>query len=119
MLNLNSTSRVCALLVFLTHLSLIPAYSSTSALNFTKSENYVFNPRFRSDCLLISYRDQIIFERYGRGYDATMKHGSWSLSKSIVSLLVGMAIDEGYMDLDETHWEDFFLDWMQKKAQSL
>ncbi|HEX3407129.1 MAG TPA: serine hydrolase [Caulobacteraceae bacterium] len=45
--------------------------------------------------LLVLKDDRLVFERYWLGYDATTQVASWSVGKSFVSALVGIAIDEG------------------------
>ena len=44
---------------------------------------------------LIIKNDSICYEQYFDGYSDSSHTNSWSMSKSIVSLLVGIAIDEG------------------------
>jgi len=45
--------------------------------------------------LLVLKDDRLVFERYWLGYDETTQAASWSVGKSFVSALVGVAIDEG------------------------
>jgi CubicO group peptidase (beta-lactamase class C family) len=45
--------------------------------------------------LLVLKDGRIVFERYWLGNDATTQAASWSVGKSFVSALVGVAIDEG------------------------
>ena len=45
--------------------------------------------------LLAVKNDSIIFEKYGQGYDQKSYSGSFSVAKSITSLLVGIALKEG------------------------
>ena len=45
--------------------------------------------------LIILKNDNIIFERYFRGTDAHTRTVAWSLSKSVASALVGIAVGEG------------------------
>ncbi|MBL8362226.1 MAG: serine hydrolase [Rubrivivax sp.] len=45
--------------------------------------------------LLVAQRGQIVYERYFNGYDAGSIATSFSMAKSVVSLLLGIAIDEG------------------------
>lgn len=45
--------------------------------------------------LLVAQRGRIVYERYFNGYDAGSVATSFSMAKSVVSLLVGIAIDEG------------------------
>lgn len=57
---------------------------------------------FRSDGLVIVKNGTIIYERYGRGYDETKRHISWSVGKSFSSALVGIAVREGALTLDDS-----------------
>ncbi|HZZ90337.1 MAG TPA: serine hydrolase [Caulobacteraceae bacterium] len=45
--------------------------------------------------LLVLKDDRLVFEQYWLGNDATTQAASWSVGKSFVSALVGIAIDEG------------------------
>lgn len=46
---------------------------------------------------LVVKDEKIVFEKYWDGYSADSKSNSFSMAKSIVSLLIGIAIDEGYI----------------------
>ena len=46
---------------------------------------------------LIIRRDTILYERYFRGYDTGHVHPSFSMAKSVVSMLIGTAIADGYI----------------------
>ncbi len=51
---------------------------------------------------LIIHRDTIRYERYFKGYDAAHIHPSFSMAKSVMSMLVGCAIDDGFIaDVDQ------------------
>jgi CubicO group peptidase (beta-lactamase class C family) len=45
--------------------------------------------------LLVVHRDRVVYENYWRGTTPTTKTVGWSLTKSFVSALVGIAITEG------------------------
>lgn len=49
--------------------------------------------------LLIIQHDSILYENYSLGLEPDELHISWSMSKSFVSLLIGMLVDEGKLDL--------------------
>ncbi len=46
--------------------------------------------------LLVLHRDSIVFENYYRGHSAEQTHISWSVGKSMVSALMGIALAEGH-----------------------
>ncbi len=46
---------------------------------------------------IVVKNDEIVYERYSSGYDENSINTSFSMAKSIVSLLVGKAIEKGYI----------------------
>lgn len=56
--------------------------------------------------LLVVYKGDIIYERYMDGFDRNTKTRTWSTAKSINSTILGIAIDQGLLDLDmKMPWE--------------
>jgi len=56
-----------------------------------------------SDGLLIVHGDSIKYERYSNGFTPEDHHISWSMSKSVISALFGIAIEEGVINsIEET-----------------
>ncbi|MGI9202705.1 MAG: serine hydrolase domain-containing protein [Woeseiaceae bacterium] len=105
-----------------TVLSLIVGAISSSAYGETALDESVFTdaidtaedmPRLRS--LLISQNDQIVVEKYFNGQNARRKANVKSVSKSIISALVGIAIEKGYIaNVDEpisTHFGPLIPDY--------
>lgn len=54
--------------------------------------------RIATTGLLIIKNDVIVFEKYFLGNSKTSKSTSWSVAKAFISALVGIAINEGYID---------------------
>ena len=52
----------------------------------------------RSDGVIVVQHGEILFEEYGRGFNATNPHLMWSVSKSINNILVGRGIYEGLIN---------------------
>ena len=50
---------------------------------------------------LIVKNDRLVFEEYFGGYSADKRHDLRSVTKSIIALLIGIAIDEGLFSLDD------------------
>ncbi len=56
----------------------------------------------RSTGMLVLRGDEVLFEQYWLGHRADRQHISWSVAKSFVSALVGIALEEGRFDgIDE------------------
>ncbi|MEM9327369.1 MAG: serine hydrolase [Bacteroidota bacterium] len=56
---------------------------------------------------LVIQDDKVLFEKYSKGYDAQSLLTSFSISKSFVSALVGIAIQEGAITSDEDPITDY------------
>lgn len=55
----------------------------------------------KTDAVIIYKDGKRLFEYYGRGYTADSQHLSWSMAKSIAGILVGQAIHEGRLKLND------------------
>jgi CubicO group peptidase (beta-lactamase class C family) len=71
-------------------------------------ENYAFPPRddatrqgIRTDALLIIRDGQILYERYAGPTTAQTPHLTWSISKSLMASVLGVAYGEGLFKLDD------------------
>ncbi|WNG51686.1 serine hydrolase [Archangium minus] len=56
----------------------------------------------RTDGLLLIHKGRLVYERYGRGFDASKRHLAWSMSKSFTSALVGIAMEKGAVKLNDS-----------------
>ncbi|MDP1921985.1 MAG: serine hydrolase [Myxococcales bacterium] len=57
---------------------------------------------YRTNSLLIIKNGAIVYEKYARGWDADKRHISWSVGKSVSSALIGVAVHQGLMKLDDS-----------------
>ncbi|USU01928.1 serine hydrolase domain-containing protein [Pseudomonas siliginis] len=71
-------------------------------------EHYAFAPRndttrdgIRTDALLIIHDGQILYERYAAPTTAQTPHLTWSISKSLLATVLGVAYGEGRFKLDD------------------
>ena len=78
--------------------------ASSAAL--TDLETYAFPPRdeqtrngIRTDALLIVHNGEVIYERYAGVTRAETPHLTWSISKSILATVLGVAFTEGRFKL--------------------
>jgi CubicO group peptidase (beta-lactamase class C family) len=64
----------------------------------------------KTDALLVLHRGKIIYERYDEAWDADKPHYMFSVTKAVVSALVGVAIQEGKIKGVDQKVIDFFPD---------
>jgi CubicO group peptidase (beta-lactamase class C family) len=71
-------------------------------------ETYAFPPRdeverkgVRTDALLIVHNGEVVYERYGGVTRADTPHLTWSISKSILASVLGVAFGEGRFKLED------------------
>ena len=57
--------------------------------------------------LLVIQNDSIVYEQYFRGQEKTTRHISWSMAKSAISTLFGIAIEEGHIESIEQTVEEY------------
>lgn len=55
----------------------------------------------RTDGAVVVQGGRIVYEAYGRGYDRDMPHHAWSIAKVVTSALVGIALRDGLVRLDD------------------
>ena len=53
---------------------------------------------FRSDGMVVLHQGALVYENYWLGNSADQAHISWSVAKSFLSALIGIAYDEGRID---------------------
>ena len=76
--------------------------SDLTGLQFEMKKDSVVNlndilKETRTTAFLVIRNDSVLFENYYHGYDRSRISTFFSVSKSVTSLLVGIAIDEGYI----------------------
>ncbi len=62
---------------------------------------------FKTVAFLVVKNEKIVFEKYWDGYSADSRSNSFSMAKSIVGLLIGIALDEGYINSVDQPVGDF------------
>jgi CubicO group peptidase (beta-lactamase class C family) len=88
--------------------SVLPQGSELKEISYVPAGQKTFktiNDYFDAYCvtgLLVLHRGEIVYERYGQGVRPRDALLSASMSKSILALLVGVAIEDGRLRLDET-----------------
>lgn len=56
-----------------------------------------FVKKTKTTSFLIAKDDALVYEEYANGYDAASVNTSFSMAKSVVSLLIGRTIEDGYI----------------------
>tara|TARA_R110000868_G_scaffold38661_5_gene135115 strand:- start:4067 stop:5143 length:1077 start_codon:yes stop_codon:yes gene_type:complete len=72
-----------------------PAWQAFESFAFSRDDVHLTNS-------LLVYKDgKIVFERYREGFSATSKQQIWSMTKSITGLIIGKAISENLLKIDD------------------
>lgn len=66
-----------------------------------------FLEEHRTVAFLVIHRDTVKYERYFKGYDQARIHTSFSMAKSVVSMLIGCAIADGFIQSVDQPVTDF------------
>ncbi len=77
------------------------------------------NDSMQTTAFLVFKNDSLLFEKYWMGYSETTLSNSFSMAKSFTSILVGKAIDEGYIKGLDQHVSDFIPEFKEGKNASL
>ncbi|MFH0762222.1 MAG: serine hydrolase [Bacteroidota bacterium] len=62
---------------------------------------------YKTVAFLVVKDEKIVFEKYWDDYSADSKSNSFSMANSIISLLIGIALDEGYLSVVDQPIGDF------------
>ncbi|MFD1197174.1 serine hydrolase domain-containing protein [Brucella gallinifaecis] len=91
----------------------IDAAASTADININPAiQNIIENPDLAGAgmrAIAVLKDGQLVAEAYGEGFDANTALLGWSMTKSVMAMLIGMRIAEGKMNLQQDHllqeWE--------------
>lgn len=78
-----------------------PAAQALDAYVFPGTPDNEERAGIRTDGVVVVRHGQVVYERYGRGYTATTPHLAWSVSKTFMNALAGVAVREGRLDVEE------------------
>ncbi|MEM9011369.1 MAG: serine hydrolase [Pseudomonadota bacterium] len=56
-----------------------------------------------TNALIVLHRGELVLERYREPFDRQTRFEAWSMGKSIAATLVGVAMQDGLLDLDDDH----------------
>lgn len=81
----------------------IPAEALQTALDFAEEQNSV--------ALLVMHRDRLVLEQYWQGHQASDPVNSMSMVKTLLALLIGVAIDEGHIGSIQDSVGTYISEW--------
>ena len=87
-----------------------PTELGTTDQEVTALLDHIFSDT-ATQSVLISKRGYIIGERYADGYDETDMGTSWSVAKSFYGALVGIAIQEKWIDSVDQKASEIITEW--------
>lgn len=73
--------------------------------------DFVEIPEFNTQAAILIQGNNIIAEYYGEGYNKASLATSWSVAKSFTSTLIGIAIDDGYINSINDPITDYLSEW--------
>jgi len=74
-------------------------FSNVSYSDLNKVVENHFVPENKSRAVLVLYKDQIIAEKYGEGFDKDSRILGWSMTKSVLSTVFGVMEYQGKIDV--------------------
>ena len=75
--------------------------------------------KFKTVSFLVVQHNKVIFEQYWNNYSPLTPSNSFSMAKSVVSLLVGCAIKDGYIKNVDQPVHDYLPEWTSFEGKTL
>ena len=69
----------------------------------------------KTTSLIIVKNDEIVYEQYANGYNENSTFTSFSMAKSVISLLIGKAIENGYIKSVQEPIENYITEFTNKE----
>ncbi len=79
-----------------------PAVDALEAYAFAPTPDDPERSGVRTDGVVVIHDGRLIYERYGRGYSAEQRHLVWSVSKTFTNALIGVAVREGRLAIEDS-----------------
>lgn len=89
-------------IVFLAFLTAHVSFSQNSSQVFKENLLDYLQNKTDTDVLLIQKNGKVIFEYFVKDWDTQKSHELWSVTKSLTNMLVGIAVHEKKLSLDES-----------------
>ena len=96
-----------------------PESIGLEAIEVNELMDFVKIPQFNTQAAILIQGNNIIAEYYNEGYDKTSLATSWSVAKSFTSTLIGIAIDEGYINSIDDPITDYLPEWKGRDQDNI
>lgn len=80
-------------------------------------EKIINNSYSNTAAIIVVKNGKTVYENYYNGYIATDTVHVFSVTKSLISILIGIAIDKGYIKSVDQNVLDFFPDYIEKRGE--
>ena len=91
----------------------LPKGTSSSIPQESLQEITAYAEAANSSALLVMHGGEIIWERYWRGFTLSSTSNSMSLSKTIMAMLIGIAIAEGHIESELEPVANYIPEWSE------
>jgi len=78
-----------------------------------------YSEKTESHALLIFHKEALVFEHYFPGYSKKHITSTASMHKSVLALLIGIAIDQGFIKNVDQPASDFLTEWAEDKRSKI
>jgi CubicO group peptidase (beta-lactamase class C family) len=96
-----------------------PADVNMTQSGIDQAMDYAFDASRNTQAVLVIRHGVIVGEQYAEGKTSASLATSWSTGKSFASALIGIAVDQGYIDnIDETA-ETYLADWVNTGREAV
>lgn len=93
-----------------------PQEQRMSPAVLAKLDTYVKETRPYLNTLLIVRHGYVVFERYYKEYDRQSYQLFHSLTKSVISMLIGIALQESYLSSLDQRWEELMPEYFASET---
>ena len=83
----------------------------------TKMEKLINSSYNNIGGIVVRKKGQTVYEKYYNECDADSTFHVYSVTKSIISILIGIALEKGYIESIEQNVLDFFPDYTFQKVE--
>jgi CubicO group peptidase (beta-lactamase class C family) len=97
----------------------IPVATSKSIPEDSLNKISAYAQAHNSSALLVLHRGEIVLERYWKGFTPTSASNSMSMSKTVIALLIGIAIEEGHIDSELDPVAKYIPEWSKDERSKI